>query len=401
MPRPTLDWFLAACAGTVVAVAGVVAQVRLIDGGAADVASWPGPFYLEARAVVFDVEGHGGGPAVSNVRWWSGDATHGRVEYETTAPPLEAGVSTIAGDGRRLWYHDSRRNTYSVMAIPAQPGEAPPFFPLFSSLLVGPLPFPTIEDLVAALSEWELSSGRETRSATPRGGQATGGGAPATPTPVPAGKVTIAEGERILGRRTVLITTPGGTKLWVDPEARFILRNERRGGPEGTDYWVEVTVLRLGDVDAGLFRFAPPAGAIEAPESSSVTASGSVGPTGRRVTVPSGFLHPGEILAGYSVVSQSQGVDSSGPFSVEVALAEGRAEDAPFLRIEQRKRVDFPVGLQEGRRVTVRGREGWLDGAGGFTTLAWYEDGLAVLLTASALSGEELIEFAEEMSWVP
>ena len=70
-----------------------------------------------------------------------------------------------------------------------------------------------------------------------------------------------------------------------------------------------------------------------------------------------------------------------------------------YLRIEQRKRADgLPAGLQTSAQTTINGHPAYRGGNGAAKTLAWAQDGLAILITADALPYAELERIANSMA---
>ena len=80
----------------------------------------------------------------------------------------------------------------------------------------------------------------------------------------------------------------------------------------------------------------------------------------------------------------------------------GRApsvQGTTFLRIEQRKRADgLPAGLQTSDQTTINGHPAYRGANGAAKTLAWAQDGLAILITADALPYAELERIANSMT---
>ena len=398
-------------------LAGVAVVAWLAVGGTdKQVPQRVPPFELVAQVTVVDNSrtvgtNIGGSPAASSaseehhsvVRWAFKDFTHSRFEIESVDPALYSRTLTGAISGDTMLIYDSLAHTYSKTPYQPPPGGwamSPSF-----SLLFGPMPF----DNPGAFME----SLRQTRGKT-------------------AKQVTVVGRDTILGRDTTIIelspaVTGGGSdgverssgnvRFWLDEERMFVMRTSSDGGDSGQSYTLEVTELAYAipanRVDAG---FVPPAGSKEVP--SGLTGSGSSSastPTGGRGSTlglggpgpavmqgKPGFLAASQLPEGFAISGESSQSNSANELVSIRTDFTGRApsvQGTTFLRIEQRTRADgLPAGLQTSDQTTVNGHPAYRGGNGAAKTLAWAQDGLAILITADALPYAELERIANSMT---
>jgi len=371
-------------AGLAIAVAAgaIFAQCQLAGRGSADVTG--GGFYLEATVTGTQTlpEAPGRAPlrqSTSVLRWWHGDANHGRWEIENRSPRLDAVTLTIVRDGEYEWIYDSSSWFYKRLPLmPAPPGVSVRH-PAVSGW-VGPAPAPASD--VPALLEYLRDI------------------------PGIGAEARIAGERQALGRRAVIIEygRPGGGEvatLAVDPETMFILEYEfsALGVAAGREV---VTLLRSGPWPAERYRFRPPPGVRQALSATSRSGGSESHTPAGTVFVPDGFLRPSYLPAGYAeaTAGYQDGV-AGGTVAVELGFTLGRSEDAPYLGIQERLRRDgLPDGLKKGKRSGPAG-EYWLVEEPGLTTLAFARSGVGVLISSNRLDGRELQRVADAMQPQP
>ena len=203
----------------------------------------------------------------------------------------------------------------------------------------------------------------------------------------------------------------GGTaRLWIDPERMFAMREITDGGEHGS-YSVELISLQYGlpksEVDTS---FAVPKGAqtVDSSDQNSALFGGVAGTSNSGVTVsgtpdqvihtPGGFFRPSYVPTSYYVVGETVSSTSTNEVVGAETLFRLNGTGA-YLHIEQRLRVDgLPTGLVTADMTTVNGHDAYRGTNGTAKTLAWYQDGVAVLLSSDALSYEELQSVADSMT---
>jgi DNA-binding CsgD family transcriptional regulator len=398
--------------GAGVAAVGVVVVLALSQGDDSARSGVP-PFYLEATVSFVDnsesigtnIAGAAPPPSAverreETLRWWSRDRDHARFEVETTSPAIDSGTKTIVVDGTNQWVFGDTTNSYEKSPMAEVPAEIK-VRPFTLGIFDGPWPLPatTIEEVLgqvrgfsqgeghAAIVGHETILGRDTTiiefgptasrgsnaGATPNGRSAIPGAPPAPPA----------------------MEHYGTGRIYLDVERMFILGYETEG--DGQEIQVRVTKLVYDtDVPDDRVRFKPPAGAIEVQrDGSSSSGSGSSalggGPGG--LIVPTGFFRPAYVPAGYEVSrTASDGPGAEAP-SFDLTLQDA---DGHRLGIQQRMRQNgLPASLTKGEKTTVHGSTAYFATDSGTTTLAWFERGLAVLVTSDSVSRAELLRVAE------
>lgn len=388
-------WKWAASGATVAAVAAAVGAGALL---------WPGgrpastraivPFYLEATVTVYDqsrdtldLHPSDAGRKVVNqkaLRWWYQDADHTRWEIDQLRPALRYGPSsTLVVDGTNTWLFDRDTNAYTKGDLshwPAEDGLRPPA----EVIMVGPARVRDLQGWVTRLSTW--GNGRQPSA--------------------------IIAQETLLGRRVAVIeygrqdtydrgngTTglTGLNRMWVDVRTLQILRHETDNGR----FVAEVT--RLDDespIPAEMLRVALPAGAtiLQAPTPSLAGPPPRMPPPG---TYPAGSLVPTYLPSAF----EPRGASSAGnaPDDWQLTQHFGPPGGAVFgdgpLVIEERPRTDgFPRPVSGGTAAKVGRNDALLTVNGTTITLAWAQDGIAIILTAHDLPLDEVVAVAESLA---
>ncbi len=389
--------------GVAGSVAGVAfaAWLLLAAGSAEGPAQRVPPFVLEARgtatyssgSVLTTLASSPGSPVITDemaitIRWWFRDPGHYRQEVQ-----LERGLGSTtlvaAAAGANLILYDRSTNSVSQGVNRRLPdGYVVPPIPSVASM--GPLP----ADSVAAFVNGWRRTGDYPKSAE------------------------IVGEEVILGRRTTIVDvgptssstdssgneTHGGTvRLWIDPERMFVMRLAT-GDSAGTSFRLDVTSLRydLPARDVSVAFIPPPGATVQASANGSGFGSGSSG-TSATLSGKPGFLLPSYIPPGYNPSSEGREGGLGGrTIAVEDILISQESLPSPCLRIQQRKRADgLPAVLRTGSPTRINGHDTYRGTNGSARTLAWEQDGISVLLTADALSYEELEHVATSMLLVP
>ncbi|MEO9255096.1 MAG: helix-turn-helix transcriptional regulator [Tepidiformaceae bacterium] len=389
--------------GTVALVGGVALGAFAVfgnDGGTPARRTIP-PFEMVARiaasgstAVGTSIAGGSPSPVPESDRtttvfhWYFLDRTHFRYDVESIQPALDATTMTIAYAGKKVTTYYASSNTYSVSPYDVPDDSAIP--PALSALM-GPISYPDIPAMLDAFR----NAGSPPRTAE------------------------IVGEEVVLGRQTKIleispiaestsngvITRSGTLRVWVDPERMFAMRSIS-GGDILQAFTVEVTSLQYdlppGKVNAS---FTPPPGAKEVPAGSNFGSVGSGGgssvPVGSGTSVmrvPTGFLTAAHLPEGYAITGDGSETASGSneTISVNTTLTDGTDDT---VRIEQRKRPDgLPDSLRTTDTTTINGRTAYRETDGIAKTLAWDQDGVSILITASALPYPELERIATSMT---
>ena len=336
--------------------------------------------------------------SVSILRWWFRKPDQWRWDIEQMSPSLSAHTLIVAASGDNQLIYDSSTNT--VTRSPYAPVPGGYVTPPAMSFSLGPLPFDTMDAFIDA---WRHTGN----------------------TPKTVGIVGVGI---VLGRKTTIVemgptstssgpdgkeTTSGTVRVWIDPERMFVMRGASGDeGASGQSYSMEVTSLRYGVPAAEVATgFTLPKGAREVAGGSSTGSTG--GGSGIAVgggsagggsstwlqSVP-GFLKPSYVPAGYAPADYARELlNSNETVAVEETLRDGGASQGSYLRIQQRKRADgLPASLRTSDRTTINNHDAYRGTDGAAKTLAWEQDGIAVLLTADALAYDELERIAASMT---
>ena len=264
-PVGMAKWILVAGGGLGIVAAVLVAAFFIMGTGDETAADPNGvsPFHIQIRVEVCCDEAQS--PRVSVVDWRYRDNRHYRWTIENKNEAGDDVRIEAVADGEDRWLHQLPENTYSRMAISDEMARYFPSLPI--SALIGPVPYETVDELMAAF---------------PPGAN-------------PAKFSRIVGEDVVLGRKVTIIefgptwsssssSAPsggptvdksGGTgRLWIDETTMIVLRFET-GMPDpvrvGTDLpgaeeeqtiIVEVTSLTFEDSADAVFRFVPPAGAV-------------------------------------------------------------------------------------------------------------------------------------------
>jgi outer membrane lipoprotein-sorting protein/DNA-binding CsgD family transcriptional regulator len=378
----------------------------------------PGSFYMEASIVVRSdpsPQDIGRSPAEQTsptanaaekrfaLRWWYQDVDHGRWEVDALTPSLDQRNIVVVCDGKEQWFYDSAQNTFTEDPLQPMPAGLKVRY-LGLSELLDPYPASTLDEFMTAL--------RGDRSDT---------------------HVVRAGEETMLGRKTTIVelspatrsstTSPGGpttesgsgtVRFWIDTAAMFVLKTELKDDAgSGQGYVAEVTKLEApSSIPAAKLRFQPPKGA-KRTTNSDVTGGGATSAgtpaavgggssTQGTVTVlgpvpkpPDGFLPFGALPTDYRVNGISQSGSGIAPSWV-LDLVDGSGH---HVAIDQRMRADgLPEGLKTGEIVSLPGGVLGYQATDGTTkTLAFEKDGIAVVISAEALSFGELGRIAANM----
>ena len=306
------------------------------------------------------------------------------LEIESVEPPIEAGERLFVTDGDTFWTYDSIADTYSREPIGSfamvqwyfQPGA-----------------FAGVGDIAGLLQGMAARPGT---TATLVGEETLLG------RPVHVIEISPAyRGSTMSPDGSTVEYSGGVVRMWLDKEFLFTLRMELPQDEGASTWTMRVTEIQFNvEVSDDLFRFEPPAGAVEVPSSGgSTTSSGSsssvsAGPGG--IGLPAGFFTPAYLPAGYEGVSVGTTSDSNGEkISAEFLLKE-RAGDGRIL-VSERVRPDLPDALRRGRQITINGHDAWLDTANGEIALAWQEGGVVIVFAARGTSEDEVLRMAESM----
>lgn len=232
----------------------------------------------------------------------------------------------------------------------------------------------------------------------------------------PPRQAEIVGSDTVLGRHTVIIETPasyssgsdgaeashGTMRMWLDPERMMVLKT----ASTGTDQSYAASVTSL-DWDARLTQadlsFQPPAGATQTAgpvNDASVGQSGgsSSSSGGLSVHPPAGFVLPSYVPDGFGTTESGQRttVGSDRPVTFTVRYTNDIAAD--YFSIQETIRMDgLPGDLKAGDAVKVNRHDAWLTTDGDGRSLAWAQDGLAIMITAHGLTTDELMKVASSM----
>ncbi len=378
---------LASAGAFTVGVTALTIWLALAGDERAATSTHPESFYLEASAFIGadQINGSKLAPAAPTdpraenrltLRWWYLDADHSRREFEVLTPSLDRQTRVEVYDGKERWSYDGARNRYAEdpLPIPRQPMGLPD--------IIGPVGAGGIDDFVNRFGtpgdvvEWRRTGsskllGRSVETIELQLSRTTGSvapGAPATTTDAPI------------------------TRLWFDPWTRFVLKYERSGNP---GVIVEVTKLEDGAaIPSEKLRFIPPPGAVRAKSvGDPIGRTTSLGDSGDESTVPAtGLLTMTYIPNGYR---------SENVIRTDIGYSFDMVDDGgDRLSIDQRKRVEgLPTTLKTADVVSLPGGvEGYRRTEGVLRTLAFAKGGIAVLMTTTALSFEELERIATGMT---
>lgn len=385
-----------AVGGTAVTVASVIAIAALLQSGN-DAPSGgrltPGrPFVLEARVTQYDrslaadqplpeAAAHQTVEKQHSVRWWHRDADHTRWDVTQAVSRGVSGDSTsFVADGQQEWSID--RDQQKAFFQPLQPN---------AERSVGSLiPFgPSYERDVQAMLQ-------ALRNRTETGGHAE-----------------IVGSETLLGRETVIVefgveerywSGEGWfltklNRLWVDPETMMVLRNESDSGR----FIAEVTSLAYEqDPGDAAFVYQPPPAFIVRPVTTNPPGYTPDPYGGMKLLAP--FLRPGYLPNGFELESLMTVGTAGEPGSTTDTRFE--TEDGTSVRLEQ---TVTPMGLPRSVTTrmtgayptTFRGRPALEDDRLGSVRLAWWEDGIAIMLSSDTVGIAALRAVGEGLSLGP
>jgi outer membrane lipoprotein-sorting protein len=307
-----------------------------------------------------------------SVQGWYDAPDRWRWDFGDATSDPDSG-SQLISDGETVVHYDRETNTYSRQTIPdyrgglpAQLTEGPPVLP--ASIYIGWLPYGDREEFLQAWKDTRLE---------------------------------IADGGEIAGRDTDAVTLEhqaGTVTLWIDRELPFVLKYEARstGGSQQL-IAAELVELALNEpVDAAVFRFEPPSGALEVPAGRGGSSSGSgTEHLGGGIIAPEGFLTPAYLPAGYVVV-RTEGASAAGLGGRETRFSV-RLEDTggSYLLIEQQFRAG---GLSEtqkqGRRVSLDSETAYDQSTPDVARLTLAMADIVVTLESDALGLDELLRVA-------
>lgn len=321
------------------------------------------------------------------IRWNFQDRTHYRYDIQTVKPALDAKTMTVAYAGGKMTGYDSSTNTYSTT-----PYDLPPLDVILPaiSVLMGPMPYADIPAMLEAFRN---------ESSPPRTAEIVG-------EEVILGRQTkIAEISPIHKSTSNGVTTRSGSmRMWIDPERMFVMRSTTSS--DVLSLTMDVTALQYdlppGEVNAS---FTPPPGAKEVPPGSNFdslsTGGGSDMPFGGGTPaerIPTGFLAVTYLPADYRVTGarSEAGSGSNETVSTDIVLTDSTNDT---VHIEQHKRTDgLPDTLRTSDTTTINGQTAYRGTDGTAKTLAWDQNGISVLITASALPYPELERIAASMT---
>lgn len=376
--------------GTMAGAVVVVAALLFVgNGGGTDSPGGIPPFELRAQIVVNDSSGDGRPKqTTSQLDWQFRDAGDWKWTVDKLSG-LDSGTTVANLQNGSLLVYTENENSYQRTPMTGTPGGLiAPF-----SAFVGPL---GLRDL-AALTESLTANGSVQR-------------------------VDVVGHEELLGRRTTVLEysptsrsssngveeSSGVGHIWLDEERMFVLRSDIQGSAAGSSYDLRVTSLRYGvPRNSVSTAFNLPSGAQEhgPGDGTSSGQSRALGPSQiggapALITVPPGFSKPSYVPQGYQSVSSGSSTNSFGEtVGVEIGLATGTGHGSPFVSIQQRKRPDdLPTALVTTDTTTINGHTAYRGMDGAARTLAWAQDGVAILITSDTLPYEELERIATSMA---
>ncbi|MBA4180890.1 MAG: hypothetical protein C0506_09910 [Anaerolinea sp.] len=382
----------AALGGAALAAGGVVAAGLLLQGGdAPDKVEPVPPFYLEAKISVRPGpdDRTGEQASTSRIKWFYQDERHFRQTINNESPSLNSTSLIMVADGQDGWFYDTATNSYSRTPLPPGGGAAASLLSL--SAWMGPVPATDLDSFVALLKSYVKDGTVEVVGSDQMLGR-----------PVRLIEMKSASGESVTLSTNGSETRSAGPvqtmRLWFDPATRMVLRYLAE--PVGERQGIDLTVTRLevgGQMIGKVFLFVPPPGAIERSDttthSSSGSGSSSMGSAGRTPPLPKPFVAVTLLPEGLFSAGQGNTEDNGG---IVAAEDRWRSDSGATLTLQQRLRADgLPPGLQVGDRIQVSGHEAFRLVNGDKTTIAWYYDGLAVLITGNRMPEAELLRFAE------
>ncbi len=371
----------AAGAAGAVAVAGLGAWWAFAGSRAPERASTQiPPFYLEASVEV--TSGPSGGSPGSldttrtEIRWWFLSHTEFRSEITYTEGEARSAPTLVIADRSALWMYSSAENAYTKSSlpeasdVPMAPGAGP-------YLAFGPLRQRTMDTFLATI-----------RSA----------GSP----PMQA---TIVGGEEMLGWQTLVVEVKAGetvSRIWVDPKHMLVVKVVSE---HPVSFHMEVTTIRYNEsIPRDRLRFEPPAGArlvVNLGSSSDRTTLISLPPTvsGAPAVLPD-FLGPSYIPAGYSArgTTAESHEGTQGPVAIEITFARGDGASG-FISLRENIHAGggLPAGARTDQRIAVNGHEAYRSEAIDFTSIWWSDGDLVIVLSANALTFDELMRMAESI----
>ncbi len=376
---------------TATAVVGIAVFAWMVFRQAEDPLAKVPPFTMVAQFSVTNVPAHGSiqlsapppQDRKSIIRYYFTDATHSGSEMETIEPAIDAGTIVTEAQNGSSRIYNSNTNTYTVTQSTLRLGVPPPH-----ALSLGPLAF---DNLQAFLDSYNNDPKSGVRAET-------------------------VGNEVVLGRNTTIVEErstqlginghePERTHLWVDTERMFVMR--AASVPEQdtpATLSMEATSLDYGLAVADVAPFSIPSDAREVTEPDKpIMRDQPSGGTAQQwpMSVPAGFLAASYAPSGYLWTPGSgntaPGYDALA--SIDDTFAQASSAGGAYLRIEQRKRADgLPAALQTTDTTTVNGHPAYRGVSGTAKTLAWAQDGIAILLTADALPYAELERVANSMT---
>ena len=186
---------------------------------------------------------------------------------------------------------------------------------------------------------------------------------------------------------------------WLEPETTLVLAwdLETPGGKQRT----EIVELRLGEpIGEESVVFNPPADAelVDPPPFSPANLARI---RDNDPDVPSGFLTPEHLPAGYELASrETENLSTEEPTTVSLTfeagtLANGATQE---LEIEQTEAVDdLPAWTQGALKVNLNGHNAYALELAYSRQITWIQDGLRILIQANDIPFAELILIGESL----
>lgn len=319
---------------------------------------------------------------------WHQDAGHFRVESTTTEVTLTPSVTITAADGIRFFNYNGQDNTLNIESVP------PGFFDRSGAPNVHGIGFsvsdnaPDVDTLVRNMNR---SSGDIEQWARLAGDDTVLG----VPVEVIEFGPTWVNGEH---------QTSGGTgRMWIEPGSMFVMKQTTEGNDGTTASESVVTrFARNEEAPADIFQLKPPKGA--------ATPTPYQSPKPADPSAVNEFFErnrDGRGIPGFYVFTAPTGLESTGGGYesqndgyrvITNKLGHPNGATDVTVEIEQRRRTGpLPPNVSLGSRMSVAGHAGYLFSRGGKVYFAWSDGKIAILLTATGLSQDDVRAMAASM----
>ncbi|HEX6030861.1 MAG TPA: helix-turn-helix transcriptional regulator [Tepidiformaceae bacterium] len=346
------------------AVVGVVVVAALVSEDEPPAEEAPGrPFYLEAEVAATTETAE---TVRTTLRWWWRDDQHMRFEDEVTDPDGTVRRSVLVRDGRSQWNLWIDQSSYREAPVPGGPLQIP--------ISLGRLPLEggaaSLDDVIAWLDSTHKGNSR----------------------------TQVVRKDRLLGRSVTVLQhdSDGPVEVWIDRSSLLVLKLVSDKAGESR---IEATVTRLDydvELDDSLFQFEPPPGV--AKQEVDTSWFGPRGEAGLDDEPPQRFFKVELGPGGYRFFGARMGTTHVGDvLSYEILFL---SENGGQLLVLQRK-GEMADSSRTGEMVSVRGNTAWMSrNDRGWTQVAWEEAGLTIVISADALSVEELLALAASIRFV-